>query len=123
MNPSERDQHDESGAGWETGLVLAILLLGAAGAVLWFAPRLVVSGRRMPSRLPCIHNLKELDGAKEQWALENKKTVGAIPDLREVCVFLKNSVMPQCPTKGVYRLNPVGVTPTCSRGAAEGHTI
>ena len=77
----------------------------------------------MPARIPCIHNLKELEGAKEQWALELKKSLGAIPDPREVRVYLKNSVWPQCPTKGVYRLNAVGVAPTCSHGAAEGHTI
>lgn len=63
----------------------------------------------------CINNLRQLDGAKEQWALENRKTVGALPteaDLIGEKAFIRQK--PVCPQGGVYTLGPIGAKPTCS---------
>ena len=123
MATTGHDEQDDGGTGWGTGLLLAVFLLLIVGAGLRVLPGWFMTGHRRHPHITCVSNLKQIEGAKEQWALENKKSVGTVPDQREVSAYLKNSVMPQCPTKGIYRLNPVGVTPTCSRGAAEGHTI
>jgi hypothetical protein len=62
----------------------------------------------------CINNLRQIQAAKQQWALENNKTVESVPTPQDVVVYLPNQQMPQCPGGGRYTLNAVGVAPTCS---------
>ena len=62
----------------------------------------------------CINNLREVDAAKQQWALENNKTTGAVPGVQDLLPYLPDSVFPVCPAGGVYTINAVGVPPTCS---------
>jgi len=66
----------------------------------------------------CINNLRQLDGAKQQWALENRKPANATPSTEEVQVYLKE--FPKCPSGGVYSINTVETHPTCS---TPGHTL
>jgi hypothetical protein len=73
--------------------------------------------------LACINNLKQIDGAKAQWALENHKRPGDPVVDDEVNAYLRHSARPVCPRGGVYRYNAVGVNPTCSRGPDMGHTL
>ena len=61
----------------------------------------------------CINILRQLDGAKQQWALENSKTAGAVPTQQDLAPYLNNTV-PSCPAGGQYTLNAVGQPPTCS---------
>lgn len=62
----------------------------------------------------CINNLRHLDGAKQQWALENKKSEQAIPRDNDLQPYLKDGVIPTCPAGGNYTLNSVAVPPTCT---------
>lgn len=73
-----------------------------------------------PQANACINNLRQLDGAKQQWALENRKTVEAIPTVQEVAAYLKDAAFPKCPAGGVYSLNAVQAHPACS---AQGHAL
>jgi len=61
----------------------------------------------------CVNNIRQIDAAKQQWALENRKTVEAIPSAQDVAVYLKDG-LPKCPAGGNYALNAVGAHPTCS---------
>jgi hypothetical protein len=64
----------------------------------------------------CQENLMKLDGAKEQWALDAGKKAGETPDWSDLVgpqLYLKKK--PQCPSGGVYMLNPIGEEyPICS---------
>jgi regulator of replication initiation timing len=62
----------------------------------------------------CINHLRQIDAAKQQWALENDKTADAIPTALELLPYLKDAVFPVCPSGGMYTINAVGVPPTCS---------
>jgi len=64
--------------------------------------------------LACINNLRQIDGAMQQWALENKKDATAIPTAKHIGVYLKDGVIPKCPAGGTYTLNSVGTVPTCT---------
>jgi len=69
----------------------------------------------------CINNLVKINGAKQQWALEAKQPVGALPqdpDLFGPTRYIAQK--PVCPDGGVYTLNAIGVAPTCS---VAGHTL
>ena len=57
----------------------------------------------------CINNLRLIDGAKQQWALEHQKPRGALLTTADLMPYLKGNTMPVCPAGGVYTLNPVGI--------------
>ena len=62
----------------------------------------------------CINNLRLIDGAKQQWALEKQKPPGALLTAADLAPYLKTSALPTCPAGGVYTLNPVGIAPICN---------
>jgi hypothetical protein len=62
----------------------------------------------------CINNLRLIDGAKQQWALEKQKPSGALLTTGDLAPYLKTNVLPTCPAGGVYTINPVGYAPLCS---------
>lgn len=76
--------------------------------------RTQAQSRAETDRRACIANLKLIDVAKLQWALENNKTEDAIPTMQDLLPFFKDNVVPVCPAGGVYTVNAVGQAPTCS---------
>jgi len=68
----------------------------------------------------CINNLRQLDGAKQQWALENRQPAEAIPDPADLEPYLRDPAVWNCPAGGVYTLNAVGTPPTCG---VPGHAL
>ena len=75
-----------------------------------------VKARDTAMRNACVNNLREMDAAKELWALENKKDPDAIPTGAELDTVLKNKKMAElkCLKGGTYSINSVGQLPTCS---------
>jgi len=65
-------------------------------------------------RNTCINNLRLIDAAKQQWALENGKTDVDVPTAQDLLLFLRGAVFPVCPSGGTYAINAVGLPPTCS---------
>jgi cell division protein FtsN len=68
----------------------------------------------------CINNLRQIDGAKNQWALEHQKGPDAVPLPQDIAPYFPNTQIPQCPAGGRYTLNAVNKAPTCS---IPGHTL
>jgi len=66
----------------------------------------------------CIDNLRLIDGAKQTWALEHKKSVFEIPTWIDIEPYLGRSstdyVVLKCPSGGTYTLGSVSNRPTCS---------
>jgi hypothetical protein len=71
-------------------------------------------------RNACINNLRQIDAAKQQWALVNSKTDEAIPTAADLLPYLKGGVFPVCPSGGTYTISAVGLPPTCS---VPGHVL
>jgi chromosome segregation ATPase len=65
-------------------------------------------------RNTCLNNLREIDAAKQQWALEKNKRADAQPRAEDLLSFLKDGVFPTCPDGGSYFINSVDTAPTCS---------
>jgi hypothetical protein len=84
-----------------------------------FALAIVIPNRPGPRTSPanaCINNLRQIDGAKEQWALDhNAKTNETVP-VNQLTNYLYRGAMLQCPSGGVYKIGKVGEPPTCSLG-------
>ena len=68
----------------------------------------------------CMSNLRILEGAKDQFALENRIGVGTQVTPENVLPYLKDNQFLQCPAGGAYNLNAIGVWTTCS---IPGHAI
>ncbi len=97
----------------EIMIVVAIIGLLAAIAIPNF-----VRARNTAQRNTCINNLRQMDGAKQQWALENKKADTDVPTSTEVGNYIKNNAYPTCPASGVYTIGAVNTDPVCSLAAA-----
>jgi type IV pilus assembly protein PilC len=61
----------------------------------------------------CRLNLKIIDQAKRQWALDKQKSAGAAVDTNAVLAYIEGG-MPVCLSGGKYALNDVGVAPSCN---------
>jgi prepilin-type N-terminal cleavage/methylation domain-containing protein len=95
----------------EIMIVVAIIGLLAAIAIPNF-----VRARTQSQKNACINNLRQIDGAVQQWALENKKDPTATVDPTDIFPYLKSSVI--CPSGGTtfgdsYTLGTVAVKPVC----------
>jgi len=69
---------------------------------------------------PCINNLRQIDVAVQQFALEKGKTNGEAinypDDLTPYIKLNSNGKIPPCPQGGIYSIKKVGDVPTCSLG-------
>jgi hypothetical protein len=79
-----------------------------------------VKARQTAQQNACISNLRQIDGAKQQWALENKKTDNDTPTRTDLDPFLRNKQFPTCPAGGSYTINPLSSRPKCSH---TGHSL
>jgi hypothetical protein len=106
------------------GLAIAGLITGYAG-IAWaviFIPLLMaiaipnfVKAREMAQMNGCINNLRQIDAAKNQWALENNKSTNAIPTGADLSPYIKGGFQSlHCPADGTYTIGPAGAPPTCS---------
>ena len=97
----------------EIMIVVAITGLLAAIAIPNF-----VKARATTQCNACINNLRKIDDAANQWALEKgKKTGDDITLTTDLTPYIKlNSLgsLPPCPASGTYACTKVGTNPTCS---------
>jgi prepilin-type N-terminal cleavage/methylation domain-containing protein len=111
----------------EIMIVVAIIGLLAAIALPNF-----VRARKIARQNTCIANMKQIESAKQQWALEKKQIESATmasDDLIGATLYIKNT--PLCPLDSQetfdssYTLGAVSVNPACKVGATatEGHTL
>ena len=97
----------------EIMIVVSIIGLLAAIAIPNF-----VRARQTSQKNACINNLRQIDGATQQWALETKQAPTAAVTFANISAYLKNSVL--CPAGGSsatfatsYTLTTVSQKPTC----------
>ena len=96
----------------EIMIVVAIIGLLAAIAIPNF-----VRARETAQTNACINNLRQIDGAVQQWALESRAASGAAVSSDNCRLYLKGNVMPTCPASGTYAVSTVTAPPTCNIGA------
>ena len=103
----------------------AILALVVLGGVLLAIPQM------FPPRIhsctnACIANLKQIQGAIEQWALETKRSTNDLVSITDISGSPTNYIRQlinremTCPAGGTYSVTTFGEVPRCS---VAGHTL
>lgn len=97
-------------AGFVTGYAsLALILLMLPIAIPNF-----VKARQTSMQNACINNLRQIDAAKHQWAIQNGKKDDAVPTASDLTPYFKNHQMPRCIAGGDYTIGAVTNPPACS---------
>jgi len=101
----------------EIMIVVAIIGLLAAIAIPNF-----VRARTTSQQNACINNLRQIDGAKQQWALEYKAAATVTPVQSDIQPYLGrggNGTVPTCPSDSSstfttsYTINDLQTAPVC----------
>jgi prepilin-type N-terminal cleavage/methylation domain-containing protein len=100
-------------------LVEIMIVVAIIGILIAIAVPGFVKARTQSRLKSCQENLTKIDGAKEQWALENNKTTGAAVVWTNIwaadgTLYLKTQAIPICPTGVAYTINVIGTAPTCA---------
>ena len=107
-------------AGLVTGYIGIACALVIIPMMLSIAIPNFVKARNTSMMNACLNNLRQIDAAKTQWALEKGKKTGDIPTAQDLTPYFKNGVFPICPAGGAYTIGAVGNDPACS---ITGHTL
>jgi prepilin-type N-terminal cleavage/methylation domain-containing protein len=96
-------------------IMIVVLLIGLLASIA--IPNFIKSRTTAQTNV-CINNLKAIDYAIQQWALEQKKAANAAVQFTDISGYLRNNVT--CPSGGAtfadsYTISSVGVEPTCQR--------
>ncbi len=99
-------------------IMIVVLIIGILLAI---AVPNFIKARESSRTKTCVANLKQVEAAKEQWAMENKKGATDTPvqaDLEGANGYIKK--WPTCPSGGAYNINDVQTAPVCS---VAGHAL
>ena len=104
----------------EIMVVVAIISMLAAIAIPNF-----VRARQLSQTSSCLNNLREIDGAKDQFALEIKLGTGDACTMSNIVQYLRKE--PFCPVaasgggNASYNANVIGTRPQCTSTASTNH--
>jgi len=105
-------------------LVEIMIVVAIIGLLVAIAIPNYVRARANSQANACINNMRQIDGAMQQFAIEHGRTVGASinypSDLTPYVKLNTVSSIPACPGGGLYTVAPVGMDPSvvCSLGTA-----
>ena len=89
-------------------VALIIGLLAAIAAPQW------ITARDNSRQKGCLDNLRQIDSAKETFAMQNNLPNGATVVAGDLCPLYIKGNFPSCPAGGVYTIQPIGTNPVCS---------
>jgi len=74
----------------------------------WLVPSFVHTGPGDRRLSAIANNLRTIEGAKEQWALEHQATNGVLPTVADLAPYLRNGELPKPVAGETYRITPAG---------------
>ncbi len=96
-------------------LVEIMIVVLIIGLLLSIAVPQWISARTRSQTNSCLANLKQIEDAKEQWAMEYHQPEGASVAQSDLNPdYIKGATFPTCPSGGTYTLNVIGTAAVCS---------
>jgi len=85
--------------------------VGVTKGIAWF-----IWARTASASNACINNLRQFDGAVQQWALEHHKTANDVPSWDDIRPYVKltSGELPPCSRGGTYVLGRADEIPRCT---------
>jgi hypothetical protein len=96
------------------GLIAGYACIGLTVLLSIIAVPNFLKARQKAQTNTCINYLRQIDGAKQQWALENHKAKDVVPTWNDLDKYLPHRESLKCPAGGTYSINAIGENPTCS---------
>src|ERR1017187_7167534 len=69
--------------------ILWLVIIGLVGLFAWIIVVPNLRPARVSSQNACINNLRQIDGAKQEWALENGKTNSVVCTVEDIKPYIK----------------------------------
>lgn len=69
--------------------------------------------RQTAQQTACYNNMRQIDAAKNRWALEGGKTGADTPTEEELDVYIRYG-FPTCPGQGTYVIGNADTPPSCT---------
>jgi prepilin-type N-terminal cleavage/methylation domain-containing protein len=104
-------------------IMIVVLIIGLLATI---AVPTFIRARERTRRSICVNNLRQIDGAKEQLAMETNLANGANLSANTVLdVYIKGGYASlDCPSNGAYTPGSIGTNPTCNyNNATTLHTL
>lgn len=93
-------------------IMIVVLIIGILLAI---AVPNFVQARDSSRARSCVSNLKQIDAAKQQWAMDNRQPGDAAVAEGDIMPdYIKAAAFPTCPSSGDYTIGTVDEDPTCS---------
>lgn len=68
----------------------------------------------------CQHNMKQILGAKERWAMDHNRNGDDKPEIADLMPDYLRKPETKCPAGGSYNIGSLDEIPTCSLGGVQG---
>ncbi len=94
------------------GKILAAAAIVPAAVVAAVALPAMAKAKASAQRTACVANLRRIDSAKKQWALENNKPDDTAPTMKDLQPYLHGKLV--CPSGGHYTIGAVDEPARCS---------
>jgi competence protein ComGC len=97
------------------GLVTGYISLALIPVLVAMAIPNVIKARDTAQKNACINNLRVIDTAKQQWALDNSKSADDVPTAQDLDKYIPGGYAHlHCKRDGEYVIGKVSEAPTCS---------
>ena len=100
-------------------IMIVVMIIGLLAAI---ALPGFQKAREASQENACINNLRVIEGAMDQYAIEENQQTGGEVDLSDDLVGPGNYIdeTPECPAGGTYDVSNIGTAPTCD---IDGHEL
>ena len=106
---------------WKARIAIVGVMCFVAGFMVVIVVPNFIKATHQSAANACINNLRQIDAAKDEWALENHKTNGtfvAENDLKPYIKLDSDGNIPRCGIGGKYIIGRVGEDPKCRVGTS-----
>jgi prepilin-type N-terminal cleavage/methylation domain-containing protein len=105
-------------------LIEIMIVVSIIGILIAIAVPTWLHARTQSQIKTCQENLAQINGAKQTWALEEKKSKTSTPtwaDLVGIDSYIRKT--PTCAASGEYTIGSVAADASCSLSASDGHYL